>query len=383
MKTADRHVRTAALTALAGMLLVVAWQGLTVQFLWHGNWTGLFCVGSQLRMPPEMDRGLERVRAPHGYDAAYYRLLAHDPFFKRGFVSYIDDPRLRTRRILIPAAAWGLALGNDGFIDAVYIALIAASVFAGIYWTGLWMTYHGRDARWGALFVLVPATLTSIDRMLLDGPLCAAFAGFAYRIARGTRPWVLLMAAPLIKETGMFFAAGLALTEIRSRQWRAAGLTCVTQLPALAWFGFAAARTPPSQALTTMSSPLIGQLERLFTPLPYPAPLRSQIILQAADTVSIVCLLLSIWLALRLFWPYRDGVGAAVLLFALLGIAASSPFHLTEAYGFARPVSPMLWALSMTAIVRGRWFAAAVPLGLTASVGLVLAAQLAEMIRRF
>lgn len=123
----------------------------------------------------------------------------------------------------------------------------------------------GFNALWGSLYVFLPATLASIDRMLLDGPLCAAFAGFAYyassrKLSRWI--WLLLSCAPLIKETGMIMAASYGLVEMRARRWRNVALAAATQLPAVAWFIFVHVRTPASEAHSIVTFPLLGHLNR-------------------------------------------------------------------------------------------------------------------------
>ncbi len=373
-------VRTAWVTALLCTIVVVGWQTAVVRYLWDGNWTGLFCIGSQLKMPDEAASGVARSAAPLGYDGAYYRLIARDPFFRRGWDRYIDDPGLRRRRIAVPLAAWSLVLGQDAFVDAAYIAIIAISVLLGVYWTGRLFAQLGHSARWGAIFLLVPATLTSIDRMLLDGPLCAVFAGIALRTTRNESPWLLWTLAPLVKETGMLFAAAAAVSALRNRQWRGAVLAAATQLPALAWFGFVYANAGPSGVPAIASRPVIGHIERLLTVRSYPSLGAYELIVQGFDMVAIVCLLAACVLGLKCFWPYRGALEISAALFAALGLCLGSQLHLEEAYGFARPVSPLLWALLVQGIVRRHWLAVAAPLGLAASVGLSLGSQLLRII---
>ena len=87
--------------ALLAALLVLAWQATTVHFNYAGNWTGLFCTGASLPVPPELDAGTVRSVHPIGYDGQMYRYIAHDPFFQRDYARYVDDDRLRYRRCLL------------------------------------------------------------------------------------------------------------------------------------------------------------------------------------------------------------------------------------------------------------------------------------------
>lgn len=369
--------------ALLAAILVIVWQAAVVRAMWGGNWTGLFCAGSQVEMPAEAARGLFRVPDSGGYDAQYYRLIARDPFFVRGYQRYIDDARLRYRRILLPLAAHAISFGQDRFVDAAYILCVLLSIFFGVLWTGRWFEQQGRNGWYGLLFLVVPAVLTSIDRMLLDGPLCALFAGFAWKLTKGERPWSILLCAPLMKETGLFLAAAVCVTDLRSRRWKSALAVMATQLPALLWFAFVHAHTPSSRAEVILARPVIGQVERLLTPRSYAPPGAMETALRTVDAVAILSLLASSAIAIVWFWPYVTAVELATVLFALLGLGLGSSVHLIEAYGFSRPVSPFLWYLLVHSVAQRRWLFAAVPLGLTAAVGVTPLNETIRVVRAF
>src|ERR1700682_5018237 len=100
--------------ALAAAVLAVAlawlWMSLTVHYNYQGNWTALFCIGERFPTPPIL-RSSEHLyvfKNSAGYDGQFYHDLAHDPFLRRGSASFIDAPRLRARRILVPLLAWPL-----------------------------------------------------------------------------------------------------------------------------------------------------------------------------------------------------------------------------------------------------------------------------------
>src|SRR4029077_6363110 len=94
-----------------------------------------------------------------------YHLIAHDPWMTRGAVTAMDDPALRYRRILVPALAWSFALGRDSWIHATYLAVILGFAFLGVYWLSRAMLIQGRHPAWGLIFLLMPGTLVSMDRM--------------------------------------------------------------------------------------------------------------------------------------------------------------------------------------------------------------------------
>jgi len=119
---------------LAGFLLVLGWQFLTVHANYGGNWRGLFFTGASVPVPDALASTTYRVQSAKGYDGQYYRLIAHDPFFHENTAAYLDAPRLRARRILIPILAWVLAGGRQGLIDGAYVLVVASFILGVIYW---------------------------------------------------------------------------------------------------------------------------------------------------------------------------------------------------------------------------------------------------------
>lgn len=228
-------------TALVAVLGCLAWQAITVRINFGGNWTALFCTGAQLRQPPELAQ--ERIYLfanSTGYDGQYYHYQAHDPFLRRGLSKYVDSPRLRYRRMFVPTAAWLLALGQDRWIDAAYVAVVVVFVFLGTLWSARLAVELGRSPVWGLLFLIVPATLISLNRMTVDIALAALTVGFVWYSRRGLSAPVLsiLVLAALSRETGLLLASGYVLYWIFQRRFRAAALSMATLLPLAPWYYF-------------------------------------------------------------------------------------------------------------------------------------------------
>src|SRR5215467_13188673 len=120
--------------ALAATFIVLGWQAATVHFNYGGNWSGLFCTGAIYGAPPELADEHLYLFAKAGWDGQYYHDIAHDPLVRRELWKYIDAPRLRYRRILVPALAHVLALGCPNRIDWAYRIVILAFLFVGAYW---------------------------------------------------------------------------------------------------------------------------------------------------------------------------------------------------------------------------------------------------------
>lgn len=370
--------------ALLAVVLVVSWQALLVTRLWDGNWTALFCAGSRFEPPAEAAAGLYRF-PDAGYDAQFYRLAAKDPWFRKGRQRYHDDARLRYRRGLIPVLAWLLSAGHERFTDAAYAALILAGIALGVYWTAHWLRRAGCDSRCGLAFLFIPATLTSADRLLLDGPFCALVAGYGYHRASGRRSWQLpaiLVCAPLLRETGLLLTLARLGDQGRDRQWRAALQTASTILPAAAWYLFVHAHTAPSGAWGLFRSPLIGQLRRLADPSDYRFHGLAELLLESADIAAVLGLLAACFLGL-LSRPAQPTLRLPAILFAILGLALGAAPHLRDAYGFARPVSPLLLILVYRALAERRWLLALPVLPITVMTGVHLLQRTIEALRTF
>lgn len=226
--------------ALLSIALVLAWQSLTVQANYDGNWTGLFRTGSAKAVPDSLLDDTFRNAHPRGYDGQFYRFLAHDPFLQNGTEAYLDSPALRARRMLAPLLAWMLAGGRPAGIDNAYILLIAASIFAGVYGMGHIMACHGRSAAWGLSFLAVPAALVGVDTMTVDVLLAALIVCFAWQIQTGRRRWLWLSvaAAPLVRESGLVLAAACTVAALGRRDWRDAGLWMMAAIPFLLWSAY-------------------------------------------------------------------------------------------------------------------------------------------------
>jgi hypothetical protein len=362
------------LTAILAVLPAFVWSAARVHFVDGGNWTALFCTGVVVSVPPDLDAGTYRV-ASTGYDGQFYRFLAHDPFLRKDYAGYVDAPQLRFRRLLVPLAAWLLGFGQRQWIDGAYFAVEMAFLALGAYWCARLVARRGRSPLWGLLFVAVPAALASIDRMLVDGPLTALFAGFWLYCEeeRWTRVWVLAMLAALTRDTGLLLPAALAIDRMWRRDWRGSLRFAASGLPAAAWYGCLAAHLPPDRPVNILAVPAWGILRRILWLRPYPDP-RLQLLLRATDLLAVAGLALSIVLAVR--WAFQRRLGPVTLcagLFVVLALVLGAPDHMTDAFGFARPVSPLLLWVMIEAVNRKTWSALAPPLLVSLSVSLVFA----------
>jgi hypothetical protein len=372
--------RACAVLALVSALLVLAWSAGRIHYEFGGNWTAAFFTGSRFVVPPDLREGTYCVEGT-GYDGQFYRYLAHDPFLRKGYSRYVDSPQLRFRRILVPFAAWLLALGQQGRIDGAYIAVEMIFVALGVYWCARLMVRRRRSFLWGSLFLILPATLTSFDRMLVDGPLAAWFAGFLLYVEerRWARVWLVAAAAALTRDTGLLLIAALVIDRVLQSDWRRAMLDASSAVPAAAWYAYLAAVLPRDAPVSIFSPPILGWVGRLLWLRPYPDP-RVQLLLRVTDVLAVLGLGASIFIAAWWIRKGRPDPGSlAVGLFALLGLVLGAPAHMIDSFGFARPVSPLLLWVMLEAVSRKVWGALAPPLLVSVSVGLIVVKPIASI----
>ena len=367
--------------AISAVLLVFVWTTLRIHYVFGGNWSALFCTGAKSRVPPELEADTYRFPGTGGYDGAMYRYLAHDPFLEKGYTRYMDGPQVRVRRILVPLAAWFLGFGQRAWIDRAYVAVEMIFLALGVYWCARLLERRGRSALWGLLFVAVPGTLASFDRMLLDGPLTALFAGFLLysEEQRWNRVWVIALLAALTRETGFLLIAPLVAHQLLRRHWHRAAWFASSAGPALAWYAYLATRLRAVQ-VQIFSFPAWGLFQRLFVFRSFPDP-RVQWLVRVTDVLAVLGLALSIVLAAR--WIQKRGctpVTLSVGLFAALALVLGSPSHMIEAYGFGRPVSPLLLWVMIEAVSGSQWAALAPPLLVSLSVSVAFGRPLVTVI---
>jgi hypothetical protein len=351
------------MTGLGCAALVFCWQLLTVHFNYENHWNGLFCTGDRLPVPQQLaSEHVYEFPKSYGYDGEYYHYIAHDPFFQRGFARYIDAPRFRYRRILIPITAFLLALGRSDRIDAAYIGVVLLHVFLGGWWLSRYCSRAGLSADWGFGFVLLPATLVSIDRMTVDVALAALCAGFAVYVTQGSR-WALygvLAAAPLVRDTGFLLVAAYILYLLWVRKLGDALLYSTMALPALSWYLFVQLHTVPYGTGLFTVLPWKGLIERVLHPVAYPlAPLVAGVA-TLLDYAALAGITLAIALAIRMALQRLTGpIEFNIYVFALMVTFVSAREAWLDAYAFARGFTPLLLFLALIAASNRRWIYAA------------------------
>jgi hypothetical protein len=334
--------------AVLALALFLLWQFLTVHYNRGANWTALFLTGESSGIPPDLAPGTYKFPG-RGFDGEMYRYVAHDLFMQRGYVKYEDGPAQRYHRILVPALAYLLVAGHQPWIDASYIAVIGMFVLLGAYWLSRWAVLVGRHPAWGLAFLLVPATLISMDRMTVDVALAAFTVAVAlyWRTGAWTKLFAVLVLACLARETGVFLVAGCCLAELFARRLARVVIWASAALPALVWYLFIRRVLPEK---THFGVPVWvarrlgpGIFYRIHQPPHYPLSPLLETIARWGDVISLAAILLASFLAILFLRARpRNPVAIAAALFVALLFLLTSADYWTDVNGYARVFSPLL-----------------------------------------
>ena len=204
-----------------------------------------------------------------GYDGQFYAQIALDPLLRSPELTQIIDlPAYRARRILTPATAALLGLGNPWWTLQAYALLNVLCWFA----LGWLLRRHigGSDwlafARWaGCMFSM--GVLDSVRQSLVDLPalLLLGLALHASTQQRTARSNLWLALANLAKETSLLGTVALhGDNSLSSFPWRRALLSlAIAALPVALWSLYVAQRFPSlpgNSGLGNFTWPLLGLL---------------------------------------------------------------------------------------------------------------------------
>jgi hypothetical protein len=326
--------------ALLCALLGFGWQLLTVHFNYRGNFTALFCTAPDLPIPPQLSgEHIYVFQTGGGYDGQFYHYVAHDPLYQTEIGRAIPSPGLRYPRILLPGLAWLLAFGQQRWIDASYFACNLAFLFLGAWWLAQLLIRMGANPWFAILYLLVPATLISLDRMVTDLALTSLCLGFAVYLKSAAR-WKLLAVvslAALCRDTGFVLALACCAQLAAQRRFRACLPFLLALCPALLWYAYVAVHVPRLVIHTPL--PFDGLLRIGLSPplYPFPAPLTAAI--TALDWLELAGLFLAAGIGIA-GWRRAAShpMAGACVLWSIVGLMLTPQ----EVYSGARILTPLM-----------------------------------------
>ncbi|CAN5773430.1 hypothetical protein BH10ACT1_BH10ACT1_30850 [soil metagenome] len=194
-----------------------------------------------------------------GLDGQIYYAIASDPMHLDETAVYLDHPRYRFQRPLLPWLAWAIhpTGGGVGLVLALF-AVTLLGVFAGSVGLGALSVRLGGPAWAAALLAITPGAYWSL-RVTVSDALALALAIAALALAtRNRHGWAVAVGvlAVLAKEPAILVFAGWFL---HRRTRRAALLAAIPGFVAAAWMAWLRWQLPPDRARSQdIDLPFVG-----------------------------------------------------------------------------------------------------------------------------
>lgn len=167
--------------------------------------------------------------------------------------------------------------------------------------------------------------------------------------------YVLLAAAALTRETGLVLTCAFGLYQLSLKRWKAAAFTALAIVPCLAWYAFVQLHTIPFD-YGGYYAPLSSTFAALFHPASYPPTVCCRPVVQAADVLALLGIILAIPLAfLTLVRGKIRPLAIACALFAVIAILVQRPENWGEVYDFGRVFTPLLLFLPLDWLAAPDW----------------------------
>jgi hypothetical protein len=271
-----------------------------------------------------------------GYDGQFVYTMAFDPFllaFKHEPVRYravVDAPPYRYGRIGFSLLTKLLSADQPTRYPITMVWTIVASSALGALLLAAIARDHGYSASWGALYVLVPAFVQSLQ-VALPEPLAAAglLAGYWLTTRRRSGLAAICFAASLlVRETGIVVVIALVLWQaLRLRDRRTAAVLACSLLPWIAWrayvgwrlfpdFGWEAVFFNPRNTGLPFSGLIALWIEVISGRYHHGAPGMA-----AAGLFFPLLLIAALAIGVYLLWTRRDGLALAIVAYGLLAVS--------------------------------------------------------------
>jgi hypothetical protein len=252
--------------------------------------------------------------------------------------------------------AFTLAFGQQHCVDAAFLATMLLFVFLGVYWLGRYAVLFRHSPAWGLAFLLAPGTLAGLERAAIDTALVALTIGFALYLREQSRYRLLtiLVMAGRAGRLGLLILACAGSALLRQR-WRCLALSCVSALPALAWYAFVQLRSPAEHNPSLMRVPLTDLLRNVMHHNVGYVKSGAWLV-QLLYYVAVLGTLLAIAFAIRLsFNQWKNAEVLAMLGFALVGRLLQPPGLWIQPYHFGRILAPLTVLLALGYFTTGDW----------------------------
>ena len=297
-------------------------------------------MGSQFA-PPELQ---SHTYSSSGYDGQFTYFLARDGLTNP---SEFDVPAYRAQRILLPAIARTISLGQQHLLVWALLFVNLCGLGVGTYWLERLLERRGASP-WIALGFALSVGMFGAVRMTTNEPLAYGLVlGGLYCFDRDR--WVLsallFALAALGKETTLFFPAACGLCFLLRRRFPASlAFGAIALTPFLVWetilyrhFGTIAARSGGADAAGFEIIPFYGLVRAM----------KAAMATQMLSAAIVVVVFMTVFVLVPAAWSFREllrNVRASIRettleWWVLLANVAIVPF--TPTATFAEPLAMM------------------------------------------
>ena len=308
------------------------------------NPTGPVRIGSALPGAAIFWDDTTYVHPDVGYDGQWFYYIARDPLLRAPDpTSYLDLPAYRYARILYPALAWTVALGQPAAIPWAMLAINVLAAVGGAVACYDLLRQLGVN-RWLVLgFAFSPPVMLGVSAMLAEPTSMAlVVAGLALALrSRHRLAGVVLALAVLAREPCLLVPLGLGLYALGRLDWRrAAAYLLPLSVPALwhLWILAKLGALPSWQSPPNFGVPFSGAYYRLGLLLGWHGPLYDEPIPTTnvfGESVIIIASCLILVVGLVKILERRDAFAWLLWLQALLALG-TTPVVWMDLYSYGR-----------------------------------------------
>jgi hypothetical protein len=304
------------------------------------------------------DQGYPLEHDGFGTDGQQYLFVAHDLFLRtREMLPFIDAPRYRYGRVLLPALATATCGGSSPCIPRAIVGwnlLFAGGIGLLLY---LATKRIGASPWWALLLSTSGALACATD--IAGVELSAQFFGLlgVWLAWKERLLWsaVAFVFAVLARETYALLPLGFAAAHLLEKKYKLVLPYLASIAPAALWALFLRRALPPDElgGLTNFVYPLGGPIAHVREWLHDPR-LAGPTILTAVIGAALLAM---IALHARTAWRDRSGLSLSTLLFCALALFCAAKVWVRPG-GFARGLDFLYPGIVLTALSRGEKAAA-------------------------
>ena len=208
-------------------------------FTYNFNPTGLFLIGENFPKSPFLNsKEAIILKNEIGYDGQQFLTLAFDPFIlHEGTIEALDNPRYRSKRILLPFLAFILSLGFTQIIPWIIIMLNTLGIYL-IYYINLGIS---RIQKIQCLFALAIPGLWIVLKISTAEIIANLLVLSSYYFLQKNKlafSFLILCTACLAKETMLIFAFSYTLSLLIKKEFKKILLMLISFVPFYLWHIF-------------------------------------------------------------------------------------------------------------------------------------------------